>query len=56
MPGFTADDRLVGAQIVTEPSVVRQHAHWLDLAEAHASPYRDFLAADPARAMPPGGV
>ena len=53
---FTTDDRLLGAQISTEPAVVRQHTRWLDLAEAHATPYRDYLAADPARAMPPGGV
>lgn len=53
---FTTDDRLLGAQIVTEPAVVRQHARWLDRAEAHATPYRDYLAAAPARAMPSGGV
>lgn len=53
---FTTDDRLLGAQISTEPAVVRQHTRWLDLAEAHATPYRDYLAADPTRAMPPGGV
>ncbi|MEJ7743284.1 MAG: helix-turn-helix transcriptional regulator, partial [Nocardioidaceae bacterium] len=51
---FTTDDRLLGAQISTEPAVVRQHTRWLDLAEAHATPYRGYLAADPARAMPPG--
>lgn len=53
---FTPDDRLLGAQLSTEPTVVRQHMRWLDLAEAHATPYRDYLAADPTRAMPPGGV
>ncbi|MGH3930770.1 MAG: DUF6879 family protein [Pseudonocardiaceae bacterium] len=51
---FTTDNRLLGAQISTEPAVVRQHTRWLDLAEAHAMPYRDYLAADPTRAMPPG--
>ena len=53
---FTADDRLLGAQINTEQAVVRQHIRWLDLAEAHATRYRDYLAADPTRAMPPGGL
>jgi len=53
---FTTDDRLLGTQIITESAVVRQHARWLDLAEAHATPYRDYLAADPTRAMPPGGA
>ncbi len=53
---FTTDDRLLGAQLVTETTVVRQHARWLDLAEAHATAYRDYLAAAPSRAMPPGGV
>lgn len=52
---FTTDDRLLGAQIVTESPVVRQHARWLDLAEAHATPFHDYLAAAPARATP-GGV
>ncbi len=53
---FTTDDRLLGAQLVTETTVVRQHERWLDLAEAHATAYRDYLAAAPSRAMPPGGV
>jgi hypothetical protein len=53
---FTTDDRLLGAQITTEPAVVRQHTRWLDLAEARATPYRDYLAADPAGVMPPGSV
>jgi hypothetical protein len=53
---FTADDRLLGAQVVTEPAVVRQHVAWLDLAVVHATPYHDFLAADPTREQPPGGV
>lgn len=52
---FTPDDRLLGAQISTEPAVIDQHRYWLDLAEAHATPYRDYLAADPTRALPPGG-
>ncbi|HEY2764204.1 MAG TPA: hypothetical protein VGJ13_09370 [Pseudonocardiaceae bacterium] len=51
---FTADDRLLGAQIVTEPALVGQHVRWLDLAETHATPYHDYLTADPTRAMPPG--
>lgn len=51
---FTIDDRLLGAQIVTEPTVIRQHARWLDLAETHATLYRDYLAIDPSRALPLG--
>ncbi len=53
---FTDDDRLLGAQLVTEPAVVHQHARWLDVATAHATPYRDYLGAAPARARPPGGA
>jgi hypothetical protein len=52
---FTADDRLLGAQIVTEPAVVRLHAAWLDLAFAHSTTYREFLAADRSRDRPPPG-
>lgn len=51
---FTADHRLLGVQIVTDPDVVARHDAWLDLAVAHATPYRDFLAADPTRDDPPG--
>jgi len=50
---FTTDDRLLGAQISTEPAVVGQHARWLDLAEAHAMPYHEYRTSDPTRAMPP---
>jgi hypothetical protein len=52
---FTADDRLLGAQIVTKPTVVRQHAAWLDLAFANATPFQEFLAAGPSRDRPPPG-
>lgn len=53
---FTGDSRLLGAQVITAPAVVRQHAQWLDLAESHATPYRDYLADDPTRALPQGEV
>lgn len=46
---FAGDDRTLGAQIVRDEAVVRQHRKWLDRAEKAATPYRDFLAADPAR-------
>lgn len=49
---FTADDHLLGAQVVTDPSVVAQHAQWLALAAQHATPYVDYLAADPTREYP----
>jgi len=51
---FTADDRLLGAQIVTEPAVVAAHVHWLDLATRHARPYQQYVAEDPSRVRPPG--
>jgi len=54
---FTAAGRPLGALVVTEPAVVAQHANWLDRAWAHATPYADYLTADPSRERPagPGG-
>jgi hypothetical protein len=31
---FTADDRLLGAQLITDPAVVARHERWLDQAHA----------------------
>jgi len=50
---FTADDRLIGAQLITQPTVVRQHEQWFELACAEATPYGDYLADDPCREHPP---
>jgi hypothetical protein len=55
LPYFTADDRLLGAELVTDPVIVRRHERWLDQAQAVATPYRDYLAADPTRRLPPNG-
>ncbi len=52
---FTADDRLLGSQTITEPAAVRQHARWFELAREHATPYRLYLAEDPTRDDPPTG-
>jgi hypothetical protein len=49
---FTADDRPLGALVVTEPDVVAQHRSWLDLAAEHATPYAEYLTADPSREHP----
>ena len=49
---FTADDRWLGADLVTDPVVVQRHEHWMDVAVARATPYAQYLAADPARARP----
>jgi hypothetical protein len=52
---FTADDRHLGSELVTEPEMVRRHERWLDLAMAHATPYQQYLAADPSREDPATG-
>jgi len=52
---FTSDGRFLGAQVVTEPDVVQQHAHWVDLALQHAIPYQRYLAEGPTRQDPPSG-
>ncbi len=46
---FTADDRLLGAQVVTEPAVVTQHQQWFDAAFSVATPYAAYVAEDPSR-------
>ena len=53
---FTANDRLLGIQVITEPHVVRQHVQWFDLAMRHATPYKEYLAEDPTRDNPPTGA
>jgi hypothetical protein len=50
---FTADDRMLGAQVVTGQSVVSQHRLWLDRAFQAATPSAEFVAADPTRAERP---
>src|SRR5262249_1723673 len=52
---FTADDRLLGAELVTQRSMVARHERWLDLAQEAATPYREYLAADPSRDQPQRG-
>jgi len=49
---FTADHRWLGADLVTDPAVVARHEHWIDMAHRHATPYADYLAADPSREKP----
>jgi hypothetical protein len=52
---FTADDRFLGAQLVTDPDLVAEHRRWLDTAMPAATPYVQYLAEDPAREHPPTG-
>jgi len=52
---FTADDRLLGAELITDAVVVARHERWLDQAHAAATPYHDYLAADPTRELPQSG-
>ncbi len=50
---FTADDRWLGPDLVTEPDVVARHDAWVRLALEQATPYRDYVAEDPSRVLPP---
>ena len=52
---FTADDRLLGAELITDLVVVARHERWMDQAHPAGIPYRDYLAADPGRDRPRGG-
>lgn len=47
---YTASDRLVGAQVLTEPAVVVQHQQWFDAAFSAATRYAAYVAGDPTRA------
>lgn len=51
---FTDDDRMLGAQVITEPAVVAQHGRWFDTAFMHATPSTEYLASDPGRARRSG--
>ena len=50
---WTADDRRLGHDVVTDPDIVARHEAWIDLAMAHSTPYRDYIAEDPTREYPP---
>jgi hypothetical protein len=50
---FTADDRLLGVEVLTDPDLVASHEAWIDRAWTTATPYADYLAANPAREQPP---
>ena len=50
---FTADDRTLGAQVISEAAVVQQHREWFARAQAAATPYGEYLAADPTRERRP---
>jgi hypothetical protein len=49
---FTADDRHLGSELITDPEMAARHERWLDLALDHATPYEQYLAEDPSRRDP----
>lgn len=49
---FTADDRWLGADLITDRAVVARHEAWMDQAVRQATPYVEFLAADPSHEQP----
>jgi hypothetical protein len=52
---FTVAGRFLGAQVVTEPGILQQHARWITRALEQATPYQHYLAEDPTRQDPPSG-
>ncbi|GAA5171969.1 hypothetical protein GCM10023321_71170 [Pseudonocardia eucalypti] len=50
---FTKDDRSLGHDLITDPGLIARHEAWIDLAMAHATPWRDYVAEDHTRAEPP---
>ena len=53
---WTADDRMLEVQLITDPELVAHHERWIDLAWPHATPALDYIAEDPTRIEPPGRV
>jgi len=49
---FSADDRHLGSELVTDPDMVERHERWFQQAFAQATPYAHYLAADPSRQEP----
>lgn len=49
---FANDDRLLGAQAITDPDTVAVHEAWILLAMSAATSYPDYIAADPSRDKP----
>lgn len=47
---FTADDRPLLHDMITEPAVVERHIGWVQLGLDNATPYREYMAEDPTRA------
>ncbi len=39
---FGGDDRFLGGEVITDPSVIVQHNYWRDAAWHHAVPRREF--------------
>jgi hypothetical protein len=50
---WTADDRWLAPDVITDPELVARHEAWIDLAMARATRYRDYIAEDPTREVPP---
>jgi hypothetical protein len=50
---FTADDRPLGHELITDPELIARHEHWIDQAMAYSIPWTDYVAEDPTRVEPP---
>jgi hypothetical protein len=50
---FTADDRPLDHDLITDPDLVARHEEWFARAFAEATPWADYLAEDPTREQPP---
>lgn len=50
---FTADNRPLGHDLISDPVVAARHEDWIHRASAVATPWADYVAEDPTRAWPP---
>lgn len=53
---FTADDRPLAHELVSDPELVARHEQWMDVAMTNATPYAEYLAQDPSRELPSTGA
>jgi hypothetical protein len=50
---FTADGRPIGHDVIADPGLAARHEEWIFRAFGAATPYEQYVEADPTRVQPP---